>query len=577
MMLKKNQFTIKNFIALLALLSLTSLPTIAQNHVTHIPLNGKIVTISNWLVANPLPSTFALDGIKSGQMLDGFSKDFLTSIGGEQSPKIKVNEKFNTPDGKNSSFFQHTWKSFYLDLTDLFGKPSDVFTYLYAELESDESQDVYLHIGTNDAGKVWFNGELVIQYLEGRGAEPSQNVARINLKKGKNTILLKIDQLGGGWGAFAQIYSLSEHKVFEGEKDLLISKSSKIATIIETKVICKELNRYIGWPTIAKTSSGELVSVFSGNRDGHVCPFGINELIRSNDNGKTWSDPVTINNTPLDDRDAGIIETKKGTWVVSWFTSLAFEGEQNYAEHPEWKRHSEKLSDETKEKWLGNWIRRSTDKGKTWGEPIKQLVTAPHGPIELKDGRLLYVGTANINGQKKMAVEESSDDGVSWQILSTINIPDDELIAPYSEPHVVEMPDGKLYAMFRYNPDDKTKAFLRQSESYDGGKTWSETSKTKIWGYPPHLLLLKNGWLLVSYGVRKIPYSERAAISKDGGKTWNIENEIVLSLSDSGDLGYPASVQLDDGSILTIYYQIDKEGEKTSLMQTHWKLKDYKE
>ncbi|RLD74764.1 MAG: exo-alpha-sialidase [Bacteroidetes bacterium] len=353
----------------------------------------------------------------------------------------------------------------------------------------------------------------------------------------------------------------------------MLSRSSKIASIIETKVICKQEDRYIGWPTITKTSSGELLAVFSGNRDGHVCPYGIVQMIRSKDNGKTWSETETINNTPLDDRDAGILETKSGTWVVSWFTSMAFDVEINYAQHPEWIRHREKLSEETINKWLGNWIRRSVDKGKTWEAPIKQLVTAPHGPIELKDGRLIYVGTATINGKKQLAVEESKDDGISWKQISTIDISKDDLIAPYSEPHVVELPDGKLIAMFRYNPDDKTNSFLRQTESSDGGKTWSVTHKTNIWGYPPHLILLKNGWLLLSYGVRKIPYSERACISKDGGKTWDIENEIIISMSESGDLGYPASVQLDDGSIITIYYQIDKKGEKTSLMQTHWKLK----
>ncbi len=546
--------------------------TFSQSHNTKIPNDGNFTTINNWLITKPLPSTFYLDGIKSEQMLDGFSTDFLTTIGGEQLANIEVNKKFNTPDGKTNSFFQHTWETNYIDVTDLFGQPSDVFTYLFAELESDIDQDIYLHIGTNDAGKVWLNGELVIQYLDGRSAEPSQNIAKVNLNKGRNTILLKIDQLGGGWGAYVQIYSLKAQKIFDEKTEKLISKSSKIATIIETKVICKEPNRYIGWPTITKTSSGELLAVFSGNRDGHVCPFGINELIRSSDNGKTWSEPETINNTPLDDRDAGILETKKGTWIVSWFTSLAFDTEQNYAEHPEWKRHSEKLSNQTKKKWLGNWIRRSTDKGKTWEEPIKQLVTAPHGPVELKDGRILYVGTANINGEKKLAVEESKDDGVSWKLLSTISIPESESISPYSEPHVIEMLDGKLLAMFRYHPTDRSKSYLRQTESYDGGKTWKETYKTNIWGYPPHLLLLKNGWLMVSYGVRKIPYSERACISKDGGETWDVDNEIILSLSNSGDLGYPASVQLDDGSILTIYYQIDKDGEKTSLMQTHWKL-----
>ncbi len=71
---------------------------------------------------------------------------------------------------------------------------------LYSELESDVNQDIYLHIGTNDAGKVWVNGNLLIDYPTGRSAEPSQNIARVNLKKGKNTILLKIDQLSGDMG-----------------------------------------------------------------------------------------------------------------------------------------------------------------------------------------------------------------------------------------------------------------------------------------------------------------------------------------------------------------------------------------
>jgi hypothetical protein len=295
-------------------------------------------------------------------------------------------------------------------------------------------------------------------------------------------------------------------------------------------------------------------------------------MIRSKDNGKTWTEPVTVNNTPLDDRDAGILETNKGTWLVTWFTSMAFDNDRSYLQHPEYKRHREKLNEETITKWLGNWTRRSLDQGITWEEPVKQLVTAPHGPIELKDGRLLYVGTTTINNQKKLAVEESNNDGITWNLLATIDIPKDESIDPYSEPHVVELSNGKLIAMFRYQPSDRSQSFLRQTESLDGGKTWTQTKKTNIWGYPPHLIKLKNDWLLLSYGVRKIPYGERACISKDGGKTWDIENEIILSLSDSGDLGYPASIQLDDDSIITIYYQIDKNGEKTSLMQTHWKL-----
>lgn len=545
----------------------------AQSYKTVIPAHGDKVTISDWLVTDPIDNHSKVQGIDQLDK-EGYHKDFLIALGGETNPKIVASKKFEMPNGTYNMFNFHSWKEDYLDLTELFGNPTDVSAYLYAELESEKDQEVYLHIGTNDAGKVWLNDELVIEYVTktGRSAEPSQNIAKIQLNKGVNTLLLKIGQIGGGWGAYAQIVSKEDQKIYDSKFENLFSNSEKMATVIESKVICKQTDRYIGWPTITKTKSGELIAVFSGNRDEHVCPYGITQLIRSQDNGKTWSDPETINNTPLDDRDAGILETKSGTLVVSWFTSMAFDNERSYNLHPEYKRHREKLDDKTVDYWLGNWIRRSKDNGQTWEEPIKQLGTAPHGPVELNDGRLLYVGIAMINGEKTLSVEHSKDEGLTWQLLSTIAIPKEESMAPYSEPHVIETSEGKLVAMFRYQPKDRSQSFLRQTESTDGGKTWSETKKTNIWGYPPHLLKLSNDWILMSYGVRRMPYGERAVLSKDGGKTWDANNEILLSMSETDDLGYPASVQLEDGSIITIYYQIDKAGEKTSLMQTHWKL-----
>jgi Neuraminidase (sialidase) len=356
--------------------------------------------------------------------------------------------------------------------------------------------------------------------------------------------------------------------------DVINLDDSKYAEIIETKVICKQDGRYIGWPSITKTRSGELLVVFSGDREAHVCPFGITQMIRSKDNGKTWSKPETINDTPLDDRDAGILETKNGTLLVNWFTSLAFDNEKYFDKHPAWKKIAEELDDVTKKQWLGNWTRRSTDNGKTWEKPVKQNVSSPHGPIELSDGRLLYVGTAYKDGGKFMGVEQSTDDGQSWQLISSIPLSKEDDITKAHEPHAVELNNGKLLVMFRYNPSDHSQSYLRQSESSDGGRTWTSSHKTDIWGYPPHLVQLKNSWILNTYGVRKEPYGEKACISKDGGKTWETGKEIMISPAMNGDLGYPASLQLDDGSILTVYYQIDKKGEKTSLMSTHWQLKE---
>ncbi len=359
------------------------------------------------------------------------------------------------------------------------------------------------------------------------------------------------------------------------------------AEILKTKVICKQEGRYLGWPSITKTEGGELLVVFSGDRDAHVCPWGKTQLIRSSNNGETWSEVETVNSTPLDDRDAGILETASGTLVVSWFTSLVFTDESQVGYVPEeirngWKRHIDKLSPETKTKWLGYWIRRSEDGGKTWGDPIRTSTSAPHGPIRLEDGRLLYVGKdwgwsfgseVRSATDYRLTVQESKDEGIHWRTIGFIPLPEEISIEKCHEPHAVELSDGRILAMIRYQPD-RDNRFMQQSFSDDGGRTWTVAESSGIWGLPPHLIELENGWVVCSYGHRREPFEERAVISTDGGETWETDQIITLSEAPNGDLGYPASVQLDDGSILTVYYQIDQPGEKTSIMTTHWKLVD---
>lgn len=350
------------------------------------------------------------------------------------------------------------------------------------------------------------------------------------------------------------------------------------ADIISHTIIAKQADRYIGWPSIARTADNELIAVFSGDRDEHVCPWGKTQMVRSTDNGQTWSPVETINNTPLDDRDAGVLFTARNTLIVSWFTSLAFTDPRYIKNYPEeetktWKRHIEKLSDEIKDEWLGCWVRRSTDGGKTWGDHLEIGVNSPHGPIQLSNGRLLYAGKTLWDDKQELVVKESRDDGVTWQRIGAIPIPDGKSIERYHEVHAVENDDGVIVALIRYHASERSGYFMQQSESSDGGKTWTEPHSSGIWGYPPHLLKLRDGRIVVVYGHRREPYGEYACVSYDGGMTWDTDNTIMLAPAMNGDLGYPASTELDDGSILTVYYQIDQPGEKTCLMGTRWKLK----
>ncbi len=394
------------------------------------------------------------------------------------------------------------------------------------------------------------------------------------------------------------ISAIAESKSSAGEIAALVNEVplNSIADILETKTICVEPgrfpvscttinkdghpvqtssaiepNRYLGWPTVVLTKGNELIVVYSGDRDSHVCPYGKTQLISSLDDGKTWSQPRTITNTPLDDRDAGIIQTEKGTLVVSWFTSLAFENPAWKGAYNKYARIGEKIGDKTKKEWLGNWMKRSLDGGHTWLDPSRTVGTAPHGPVNLKNGHLLYVGTGNYKTMGPVVVEKSTDDGISWKVIGQIPLP--SMAKSIAEPHVIELPSSKLIAMIRNESKEFYHGHLLQSESIDGGGTWSTARETGIWGYPPHLAVLKNNILLVTYGRRKAPFSQRACLSYDEGKTWDLENEITLADAPNGDMGYPASVQLKDGSILTVFYQSPGYGQSTNIMSTRWKLK----
>ena len=94
------------------------------------------------------------------------------------------------------------------------------------------------------------------------------------------------------------------------------------AVVRETKVISDQPQYYHGWPTLARRRNGHLLLCYSGGREGHVCPFGRVEMMQSADEGRTWSWPRVLLDSAIDDRDSGVLETSKGTILVTTFSSL---------------------------------------------------------------------------------------------------------------------------------------------------------------------------------------------------------------------------------------------------------------
>lgn len=370
---------------------------------------------------------------------------------------------------------------------------------------------------------------------------------------------------------------------------LALCSSLFAQTILETKVISTQPEFYHGWSTVARRANGELWLTWSGGRESHVCPFGQVVAMTSRDEGKSWTHPRVLLDSATDDRDSGVLETAKGTLLVTTFTSLAYEpflkngnvmaaqGEGGWksvsmppAQLARWNAAHARLNDEERKAELGEWVLRSTDGGKSWSNRIPSIVNSPHGPIQLKDGRLLYAGKQLWTKDNKIGVCESKDDGLTWQWLADIpKRPGDDAKKNYHELHAVEAADGTLIAQIR-NHSNTDKHWTLQSESKDGGKSWS-VPHAVCYGLPSHLLRLRDGRLVMTYGHRKPPFGNQARLSTDNGKTWS--EAIILSGDGTGvDLGYPSTVELADGTLLTVWYESMKEPAHAVLRQAKWKL-----
>lgn len=348
------------------------------------------------------------------------------------------------------------------------------------------------------------------------------------------------------------------------------------ASVNSIVTISQQPEFYHGWPTLARRANGDLLTVYSGGREDHVCPFGRVELIRSHDDGRTWSWPESLMDTAIDDRDGGVCETPRGSILVTTFTSLAYEATLAKAANwpPEklsrWQAVNRRINDSQRKAMLGTWMLRSTDGGMNWSAPYRVPVNSPHGPIALSDGRMLYAGKQLWDPGTKVGVCESRDDGQSWRWLSDIPTRKNDTLENFHELHAVEAKNGVIIVHIR-NQNKLDNRETLQCESSDGGKTWTAPHTIGVWGLPSHLLRMRDGRLLMSYGYRREPLGNLARISEDHGKTWS-EALTISGDGASGDLGYPSTVELAGGGLVTVWYERPKDSGHAVLRMANWKL-----
>lgn len=307
---------------------------------------------------------------------------------------------------------------------------------------------------------------------------------------------------------------------------------------------------YNAWPSITKMDNGKVAAVWSGGRENHLSNDGNIYFSVASENDLIFNDPVIIEYYDnFGARDAGIAYLGDGRIMVTSFYNTSIPGYDSKKANTPFYHFSDNY-------------------GITWNTSKEIPIMAPHGPLFVTNNigsTIFYLGAVplfNKNGIKNddgcsICCYVSYNRGETWTKKGTVKRLDWMHLFDFIEPNVTLLPNGTFFAGIRFKNNGKNKNYYNSSfffsSSEDEGETWSLPVYSGINGTPPHLLVHSSGAIICTFGRRLAPLSIRAIISVDNCISWS--QEFMLAEEQiNWDFGYPCSVELEDKSILTIYY-----------------------
>lgn len=322
------------------------------------------------------------------------------------------------------------------------------------------------------------------------------------------------------------------------------------------------------FPGLARAANGDLLVSFCTEFDCQ--PGGRAYLLRSTDDGRTWSAPVPIMRSGKPD---GCINLSVGLTTLRDGTILYPCCDARLTR--KWDQHDADLI-----------ILRSADHGTTWSAPTP-CFTGVKEPfaygniIELANGDVLCPiwGKRVAEEQWASGLVRSHDGGRTWGEHVTIAYdPDAAFVAGetdptvfhcagYNETTLLELQDGRLLAVLRQQGVQGGRRELDSAMSADGGRTWSAPTRMELWGTSPSLHLLPSGLIVLGYrnhlgnpqGLGEPGVG--VSLSHDHGLTWSghmlLEDPQGHRYAHEFEAGYPAFLLMGDGSTLTVFYSYD--------------------
>lgn len=337
---------------------------------------------------------------------------------------------------------------------------------------------------------------------------------------------------------------------------------------IKDVLIYKDSAFYNSFPSVVKKPDGELLvafrrapnrQIFGEKNNNHVDNNSYLVMVRSK-NAETWSKkPELIYAHPFGgSQDPCMLQLKDGTILCASYgwTVVRPDGKPNL---------KQPYFESGGFIFLGGYLVRSTDGGKSWSEAIypphiepeihynaygQKVPAYNRGALyEAKDGRILWI-VAAFDSAKKTSnyLLTSKDKGLTWEYTGEV-AKDPGIL--FNEASVYETPKGDIIGFLRTaNFDDQ--AVIARSK--DGGKTFKWESMG-FQGHPLNALRLPDNRVLLTYGYRHKPFGIRARILNAECTDFKTAPEIVLREDGgNGDLGYTWPVQLDKNRVMVVYY-----------------------
>ena len=317
------------------------------------------------------------------------------------------------------------------------------------------------------------------------------------------------------------------------------------AEILEHVVAVKDV---CAWPKLALTPKGEVIAAIY-NRPTHGVQPGDVEIHASTDGGRTWAKRGTATR-----HEGETARFNHAVGVSSRGEILVVSGGWSY--HPTDAKGAAK-----KKKLLRPTASRSADGGRTWTisgkfpDGADGMTLVPFGNIETGADGALRVAAYSYNTAVSPRVDVaytavSVDQGASWTLGGVIGRP------AANETDVLHLGGGKWLAAARNL--GRTGERGHSTDIYasdDDANSWRLLATPTVGNqHPADLLKLADGRVLLTYGDRRGPkFGVSGHISADGGRTWSAPLKLATGFG-SRDSGYPSSVQLADGLIVTGYY-----------------------